>query len=642
MGYVQFRGTDWGSAFGDGVMKGIAIGNQYRQSKAQYDYQNAIEGADADYSKAMEAAGGDKDKIAAAEKARDAAYNKAIIQNHAYLGNAEKANQAYIDGKESSFLSENWNPPQAMNVSNLAPSSSFASGDGQVAVASNGPTQGVIPASQPQQGMPTTAKGTVAVGKNPVAQAPQQASQAAPQYDTKGAEAYKAELMAGYQKDPTAANNAILKQINADPLRKSRGVSYSLTDSGQYQAFQNGKPMGNPENLPDGLLNSMVGNYFDDEVAARYGTPENPIAAGGVGGVGPTEPARGNGGQTEQPQQGMSIRSDAKSNNEQPAQAQQRQPAQPQQGMNLHPEQIMQQQRPAGYMNAREYMVQREMRMAQLEDAFIKRFGRMPTKLDRNKLAEVLSNEETLWGNVQRENYNNRHLAETSRHNLVSERYKAEEVRERARANDIKELWYAGKLGGTGKTSKTAEKYDLGEPNEDGSIPILGADKLPTGQALSELRVGNDRVAIYHPDGMAKAMVSKVYKEMTDRYGSPWNKGNQTYWIINKDMPPCSFVDATKLVKSERYPGLKEVGKKTSSGKKEEPKADKKEGPKKEDPVLFGQPRRATTAERGVKAVYDAVTAPPRHWKSNEVPKDRKKTATTERAPSRLERAFTH
>ena len=626
MGYVQFKGTDWSESFGQGALRGMQIGNQFRQSKAQYDYQNAIEGADADYSKAVEAAGGDKDKIAAAEKARDAAYNKAIIQNHAYLGNAEKANQAYLDGKESSFLSENWNPPQAMSVSNLAPSSSFANGDGQVAVASNGPTQGVVPASQSQQGMPTTSSGTVAVGKNPVAQAPasqqapQQAPQqaATPQYDAKGAEAYKNELLAAYKKDPSSRTKALIDKYNSDFWRKDQGESIGLTENGQFQMFKNGKPAGSPFQLPSETVNRMVGLSIDDDVAARYGTQEKPLAAGGAGRVGPTEPARGNGGQKEQPQQGMDLRSDAKNSNVQPAQSQQ--------GMTLRPEQVMQQQRPAGYMNAREYMVQREMRMAQLEDAFIKRFGRMPTKLDRNKLAEVLSNEETLWSNVHRENYNDRHLAETSRHNLVSERYKAEEVRERARANDIKELWYAGKLGGTGKNGKAEEKYDLGEPNEDGSIPVIGPNKLPTGQALSELRVGNDRVAIYHPDGMAKAMVSKVYKEMTERYGSPWNKGNQTYWIINKDMPPCSFVDATKLVKSERYPGLKEVGnngKSGGTGKKEAPKADKKSSTRTNKPIGVNEAttepsqkwerKKATQPARPI-GVNEATTEPSQKW----------------------------
>lgn len=605
MGYVQFRGTDWGDSFSSGVMKGIAIGNQYRASKAQYDYQNAIEGADADYDKAIEAAGGDKEKIAAAEKAREAAYNKAIIKNHAYLGNAEKAHQAYTEGKETNFLSDNWNPPQAMNVSNLAPSSSFANGDGQVMVTSNGAAQGVIPASQPQQGMPTNANGTVAAGKAPAAQAP------APQYDAKGAEAYKAELMAAYKKDPSATNNKILERINADPVRRSQGITYGLAGSGQFQIFQNGKPMGDPQQLPSGLLEGMVDQYFNDEVTSRYG--KNPVAAGGVGRVGPTGPAESRGGQVQQPQQGM----------------------------NLHPEEIMRQQRPAGYMNAREYLVQREMRMAQLEDAFIKRFGRLPTKLDRNKLAEVLGNEETLWGNVQRENYNNRHLAETSRHNLESERYKAEEIRARERANDLKELWYMGKLGGMGKSSKTEEKYDLGEPNEDGSIPVIGANKLPTGQALSQVRVGDDKVAIYHSDGMAKAMVAKVYEEMTSRYGLPRNMGCQTYWVINKDMPPCSFTDATKLVKSGKYPGMKDVGddgKSGSTGKKDKPKADKKEEkPEKKDPNQFREP----TASRLAKEGYRRFTAPPPEWKKPE-DKDRKKMGQAEHAPSRLERTFSH
>ncbi len=243
-GVVEFKGPDWGKSLHHGIEAGATLGKGLNSAIASMKYSSAKDAANEAFEKDIAAAGNDQKAIDLAHTKRDKAMGQALSDVYAFTGEYEKSHNAQRQTDQNAALAEL------------------------------------------KQG---------ALGQGAL---PQQAPQALPQYDAKGAEAFKAELMAGYQKDPTAANNAILKQINADPLRKSQGVSYSLTDSGQYQAFQNGKPMGNPENLPDGLLNSMVGSYFDDEVAARYGTPENPIAAGGVGAVGPTEPAADNGGKS--------------------------------------------------------------------------------------------------------------------------------------------------------------------------------------------------------------------------------------------------------------------------------------------------------------------------------------------------------
>ena len=308
----KFQGADWGEALGTGVLRGIAIGNQVRASKAQYDYSNAADAAKEQYDADMKAAGDDQQAQMAAAAKRDAAMSTARQNYHTYLGDVDKAEAAYRDAQDADYgakyISAGEQDPYAvpstgkstsqkalegMRLSGLFDDDSGLQWGKAVTVASNGNVP-VMPAdsSKTEQGVPTKANGDVRITPQ------QQGSMPKAQYDAKGAAAYLSELQAGYKKDPTAVNNALIEKINADPLRREQGISFALSGQGQFQMFQNGKPTGSPQPIPGDLYNGMVNRYFDDEVASRFGKNPNlaNIAAGGVGELDPTVPAAANGG----------------------------------------------------------------------------------------------------------------------------------------------------------------------------------------------------------------------------------------------------------------------------------------------------------------------------------------------------------
>lgn len=308
----KFQGADWGEALGKGVLRGIAIGNQVRASKAQYDYSNAADAAKEQYDADMKAAGDDQQAQMAAAAKRDASMSTARQNYHTYLGDVDKAEVAYRDAQDADYgakyISAGEQDPYAvpstgkstsqkalegMRLSGLFDDDSGLQWGKAVTVASNGNVP-VMPAdsSTTEQGVPTKANGDVRITPQ------QQGSMPKAQYDAKGAAAYLSELQAGYKKDPTAVNNALIEKINADPLRREQGISFALSGQGQFQMFQNGKPTGSPQPIPGDLYNGMVNRYFDDEVASRFGKNPNlaNIAAGGVGALDPTVPAAANGG----------------------------------------------------------------------------------------------------------------------------------------------------------------------------------------------------------------------------------------------------------------------------------------------------------------------------------------------------------
>lgn len=261
----KFQGADWGEALGKGVLRGMAIGNQARASKAQYDYSNAADAAKEQYAADMKAAGDDQQAQMAAAAKRDASMSTAQQNYHTYLGDVDKADAAYRAAQDADYgakyISAGEQDPYGV------PSAGKNAPQKAITMISNGEVQ-FLP--QHQQGSAPKA-----------------------QYDAKGAAAYLSELQAGFKKDPTAVNNALIEKINADPLRRAKGVSFGLSGQGQFQMFQDGKPAGSPQPIPGDLYNGMVNVYFDDEVASRFGKNPNlaNIAAGGVGALDPTAPS---------------------------------------------------------------------------------------------------------------------------------------------------------------------------------------------------------------------------------------------------------------------------------------------------------------------------------------------------------------
>ncbi len=474
-GVVEFKGPDWGKSIHHGIEAGATLGKGLNSAIASMKYSSAKDAANKAFEKDIAAAGNDQKAIDLAHTKRDKAMGQALSDVYAFTGEYEKSHNAQRQVDQNAALAE----------------------------------------------LKQGALGQGALGQGGL---PQQAPQALPQYDAKGAEAFKAELMAGYQKDPTAANNAILKQINADPLRKSQGVSYSLTDSGQYQAFQNGKPMGNPENLPDGLLNSMVGSYFDDEVAARYGTPENPIAAGGVGAVGPTEPAADNGGKT---QNAAPAENGRKPQNAAPDEKGEGTPQQrpqamitadnaPQQGrgqqqaMDIGPDAVMRRQRPEGYSNDLDYVVRREREMAQIQDRFFARYGRYPDNMEKSQLLDAIKQRETGWHNVQTED-TSRETNAIARGNLrMREKefaFKKQQAAAEQLAAEIARLNPKLKVSDTGSEE---EGYEV--KNEQG---------MTVGKVMSLDEKGNGTTSqVVAPPGWTKKQVSELNTKIQKMYGS--------------------------------------------------------------------------------------------------------------------------
>lgn len=90
----QFRGADWGEALGKGVLRGIAIGNQIRESKAQYDYGKASGAAKGAYDTAMKEAGDDVAKQDAARRAFNTSMNQAAFDYNKYTGRINEADAA--------------------------------------------------------------------------------------------------------------------------------------------------------------------------------------------------------------------------------------------------------------------------------------------------------------------------------------------------------------------------------------------------------------------------------------------------------------------------------------------------------------------------------------------------------------------
>ena len=91
---IQFRGADWDKSLSDGIIKGMAIGNQVRESKAQYDYGKASDAAKGAYDTAMKEAGDDVAKQDAARRAFNTSMNQAAFDYNKYTGRINEADAA--------------------------------------------------------------------------------------------------------------------------------------------------------------------------------------------------------------------------------------------------------------------------------------------------------------------------------------------------------------------------------------------------------------------------------------------------------------------------------------------------------------------------------------------------------------------
>lgn len=91
---IQYKGADWGEALGKGVLRGIAIGDQIRESKAQYDYGKASDAAKGAYDIAMKEAGDDVAKQDAARRAFNTSMNQAAFDYNKYTGRINEADAA--------------------------------------------------------------------------------------------------------------------------------------------------------------------------------------------------------------------------------------------------------------------------------------------------------------------------------------------------------------------------------------------------------------------------------------------------------------------------------------------------------------------------------------------------------------------
>lgn len=590
-GMAQFRGTDWGEAFGNGVIRGIAIGNQYRSSKAQSDYQDGVDEVNAQYEADMEAAGEDKDKLLAAQHTRDEGMARLKQNYYTYLGNIEQADKAYGELRDTQFNAaydangqkDPYSNQPAMDLKTLTSFASLGGGGGSAPtmVASNGPVQGVIPAEQ-TQGVPTNANGTIAVKKNPtnVQVAPQQA---ASQYDAKGADTYRAGLLADYKKNPSSVYGAILDTVNNDPLRRDQGISYAMTEGG-FQELQNGKPTGKPVQLSPEVLSRMANRYIDDRVVSKFGKAP---AAGGVGSVGPTEPAAANGGQPQQaqepqqPQQGMNIGSKA------PQQSVDTSGGSPQQGMTIggstpqqgsgslpsaeevlagYPhtgrnETITTKQkhmasttqgfsdpangeRPTATADLQQmlaqvrgmkknpkldplvkYLIQNEAKVDNYYNAYFRRFRRWPTGAERKRIVELAKLKETQRHNAYSESNDDIRTAELMRHNRTTEA--------QARAEAARK---AMELGST-EVKDTPEKYTLGDPQQGNEErrEIFGGNGLPNGyETLTIDTDTGDRPVVMIPKGMSTKNAQDAYNFMAKAgYGQPMNTNGKSEWIVD-------------------------------------------------------------------------------------------------------------
>lgn len=562
---IQYRGTDWGSALGSGIIKGIAIGNQYRQSKAQSDYSSAADAAKSKYDEAMKAAGDDKQAQLAAATARDTAMSEARQKFHTYLGDVDKADAAYREGQESAFA-DNYNlagehdpyansPTRGMNVSQrFAYGMSLGQGGQPIMVASNGPVQGVI---QAKQGMPTGASGNVQL-------APQQA----PQYDAKGAAAYLSELQAGFKKDPTAVNKALLQRINADPLRAENGITYDLAGNGQFQEYHYGKPAGNPQPIPSQMYQGMVNRYFKGEVEARYGKDPNvaDIAAGGVGALDPTAPAADNGGEAQQGRPQAMITGDNVPQQEtrenllsrprtrqnetvtttrkiQAGQSQQAQndgrPTAAQdlaEGLAL----LRQGRLPAEQDELIKYLEQNERKVDEYYNAYFRRFRRWPNGADRHRLLQIAQ------------------LKENGRHNRIAEANADVRLAEDMRKSRLAEeaARQTAMNMGSVKAEDKPEKFSLGEPDENGVQRVFGGNGLPTGyDAVTIESDGRNNPLVFAPSGMPKAKVAEVINFMTTNgFGNPVNTSyGTTEWRPRRgedgNIHTISFLEAMQMAK---------------------------------------------------------------------------------------------
>jgi len=249
MGYVQFKGTDWSESFGQGALRGMQIGNQFRQSKAQYDYQNAMEAADAKRDEAIKAAGDDQEKIKAANFAHDTDARTAYRNSQVYLGNIPEAERA----RQTDFKVD--------TMRRYAPSGE------DTPIPQTGALGGNQPAPQATKASPQSAQG----------------AQADPLAEEKAN--YAAELTAQIQQNPYLPLSDASKSFNDGYGRIFDNMNIQVGKDGRSLAVsQGGGPSKTMELSPDQLL-AVQEKWKQKQVDARF--PANPTeptsdAASGV------------------------------------------------------------------------------------------------------------------------------------------------------------------------------------------------------------------------------------------------------------------------------------------------------------------------------------------------------------------------
>lgn len=230
----QFKGADWGEALGKGVIRGMAIGNQVRESKAQYDYGKASDAAKGAYDTAMKEAGDDVAKQDAARRAFNTSMNQAAFDYNKYTGRINEA-----DAAQRRMTQED-----------------FRAGHMQQWARDNGEY-------------------------GDAAQAPAAATGGAPQGRMSQAD-FNTQFMAPYEKNHSYYDQQIVDDLNTDTIAKVQGIQYSLGRPGELMMSVNGKPSGSMQ-ITDQMRAPFLQNLQDMEYAkySGVGLGQQPTAFSG-------------------------------------------------------------------------------------------------------------------------------------------------------------------------------------------------------------------------------------------------------------------------------------------------------------------------------------------------------------------------
>lgn len=273
---IQFRGADWDKSLSDGIIKGMAIGNQVRESKAQYDYGKASDAAKGAYDTAMKEAGDDVAKQDAARRAFNTSMNQAAFDYNKYTGRVNEADAAQRRMTQEDFRAghmQQWARDNG-EYGNVAPTTQWTPESGFTGGGNGAPTTQWTPEGG-FTGGPSRAQA-------PAAQAPAAATGGAPQGRMSQAD-FNTQFMAPYEKNHSYYDQKIVDDLNTDTIAKVQGIQYSLGRPGELMMSVNGKPSGAMQ-ITDQMRAPFLKNLQDMEYA-KYGGgavgPQTAIPTGG-------------------------------------------------------------------------------------------------------------------------------------------------------------------------------------------------------------------------------------------------------------------------------------------------------------------------------------------------------------------------